>query len=165
MAPATPEPGARLPDLGARGFGWVALQFTGLFWVALAPRWSAAWPAGLELAARGCGVALFLAGGALFVASFRALGDSLTALPAPRRKATLVTAGPYARARHPIYGGVVLGCFGWALLWTSPAGLLAAGATALVLLLKSLKEEAWLVERYPEYPAYRSRTRRFFPLP
>lgn len=165
MAIATPEPGARLPDLGARGIGWVALQFTGLAWVALAPRWSAAWPGPLETASRLGGILLFLAGGVLFGASLRALGRSLTALPAPKRSATLITAGPYARARHPIYGGVILGCLGWSLLWTSPEGLVATAATALVLVLKSLKEESWLVERYPDYPAYRARTRRFFPLP
>jgi protein-S-isoprenylcysteine O-methyltransferase Ste14 len=33
----------------------------------------------------------------------------------------------------------------------------------VVVWLKSIREEAWLVERYPEYAEYRSRTRRFFP--
>jgi protein-S-isoprenylcysteine O-methyltransferase Ste14 len=32
-----------------------------------------------------------------------------------------------------------------------------------VLYLKSIREEAWLTDRYPAYPAYRDRTRRFFP--
>jgi protein-S-isoprenylcysteine O-methyltransferase Ste14 len=40
-------------------------------------------------------------------------------------------------------------------------------AVAVVLLgffeLKSRREETWLEERFPDYPAYRARTRRLIP--
>lgn len=159
------ERGAKLPDLGRHGTGWVLLQFAGLFWVLLSPRWSGDWGDVLGGLAQLCGLFLAVAGGVTFVLSFRALGKSLTALPRPLESAQLVTAGPYEHARHPIYGAVAMVCFGWALLWNSLGGLVAAALTVGVLYFKSLKEEQWLVERYQGYPEYRARTRRFFPLP
>ncbi len=106
---------------------------------------------------------LVVAGLWLTVRAIVDLGDALTALPKPRRKATLVERGVYRRIRHPIYGGVILGCIGWSLATASFVSLGAAAATTLVLALKSVREEAWLVERFAEYRAYRARSRRFLP--
>jgi protein-S-isoprenylcysteine O-methyltransferase Ste14 len=74
-----------------------------------------------------------------------------------------VTAGVYAFARHPIYGGVLLLAIGWSV---AQASLATLGATALLWLLfeaKSRYEERTLVEAYPAYPAYAAATRRFVP--
>ncbi len=49
------------------------------------------------------------------------------------------------------------------LLNGSLAAVVLSGLLLLVLYLKSVREEAWLTDRYPAYPAYRDRTRRFFP--
>jgi protein-S-isoprenylcysteine O-methyltransferase Ste14 len=91
----------------------------------------------------------------------RDLGESLTPLPHPRDDADLVETGIYGSVRHPIYGGLILLGLGWALLAASPLAL----ALALVLVpffwLKSSMEERWLGERFPTYPDYRRRTRRF----
>jgi protein-S-isoprenylcysteine O-methyltransferase Ste14 len=52
---------------------------------------------------------------------------------------------------------------GWALV-TSPAALVPAALLAVVLWGKSVREEAWLDERYPGYAGYRRRVpRRFIP--
>lgn len=159
------EPGDRLPTLGPRGEGWVALQFLlmgATFAGALAaPAWSGA----ARVATSALGGLVATVGTALLLTSLWQLGPSLTALPAPRKRGQLVERGLYARARHPIYGGVILACLGWGLLFASWPSLAAAAATAAVLFLKSLREEAWLVRRYPDYAEYRRRTRRFFPLP
>ena len=68
------------------------------------------------------------------------------------------------RVRHPIYGGIVLAALGWGLVTASIAGARDGrrhpGASST---LKSRREEAWLVERFPDYPAYRARTRRLIP--
>ena len=65
--------------------------------------------------------------------------------------------------RHPIYGGVILLALGWSLA-SSPVGLIPTALLVALLELKSRREEAWLVERYPEYETYRARTpHRFLP--
>ncbi|MFM8945017.1 MAG: methyltransferase family protein, partial [Actinomycetota bacterium] len=66
-------------------------------------------------------------------------------------------------ARHPIYGGVLLLAKGWTLV-RGPLALFPLVALGIVLVLKSIREETFLVERYPDYPAYRERVRsRFLP--
>lgn len=157
------EPGDRLPSLGPRGQGWVALQFLGLAAVLAGLLDQGAWSGAARLATGVLGGALAAAGLLLAVAAVLRLGENLTANPHPKDGASLVEQGIYARVRHPIYGGLLLGCTGLALLAASPASLAATAATAAVLVLKSLREEAWLVRRYPGYPAYRRRTRRFVP--
>lgn len=109
------------------------------------------------------GAGLVIAGAGAWVAlrGIRDLGANLTAVPAPRRGASLVDAGVYARIRHPIYAGVIAVGIGWALVAVSLPALLAAGALAVWLDLKSRREEIWLVAHHPGYADYRRRTRRF----
>jgi protein-S-isoprenylcysteine O-methyltransferase Ste14 len=154
---------SRLPDLGPRGEGWVALQ--GILFVAIAasaflpPAWAG--PARVVTAA--AGATLIILGLILAIAAQRHLGRSLTIMPRPLEGGALVETGVYARVRHPIYGGLVLAAFGWGLIGASPVGLLLAAALLGFFTLKSTREEAWLVERFPGYPAYRRRTKRFVP--
>jgi protein-S-isoprenylcysteine O-methyltransferase Ste14 len=103
------------------------------------------------------------AGIGMFIVSRITLGSSFTPLPRPRDRSTLRRTGIYARARHPVYGGLLLGGLGLSL-HRSPLVLAPTAVLALVFWLKSIREEAWLVERYPDYPAYRRATpRRFIP--
>lgn len=118
-------------------------------------------PARVLAAAAGLGVAL--AGGLLAVRGLLDLRESLTALPHPRDGSRLVEAGAYRLVRHPIYGGLVLGATGYALLMASPAALVASVILLAFFRLKSEREEAWLRERYPGYAAYAARTRRMLP--
>jgi protein-S-isoprenylcysteine O-methyltransferase Ste14 len=83
-----------------------------------------------------------------------------TACPTEGR---LVTGGPYAWVRHPIYTAVCL--FAW-------AGVLAhcsvlSGALGLVVfagaVVRMFAEERALRLRYPGYGAYMARTRRMIP--
>jgi protein-S-isoprenylcysteine O-methyltransferase Ste14 len=75
----------------------------------------------------------------------------------------LVTTGPYALLRHPIYAAVLY--FVWAAAidhqsWPSGAGaaLTTAGAS-----MRMYAEEQLLARKYPDYPAYRARTARVVP--
>jgi len=151
----------RLPSLGRRGEGWVVAQFVLGAAIVVLGIFGFAWP---DVVARWftfAGVLLGIVGLALFVQGITALGPSLTPFPRPSEAATLRERGVYGRVRHPIYGGVLLLALGWSLA-LSP---LALGATALlwvVLELKSRHEESMLLERYPEYAAYRDRVRRRF---
>lgn len=158
--------GSRLPDLGPRGEGWVIGQFVLLGLVAalslpylgrMAPDSAARW---ISVAV---GAAELLIGAASVAAGFRALGSSLTPMPRPHDTAEMVVHGIYDRIRHPIYAGLILGAIGWSTLAGSPPAFVAAVALGLFLDAKARREEAWLAERYPDYAAYRRRTRRFLP--
>ena len=160
------DPGTRLPSLGSRGQGWVAGQVLLIFleglvsypaFDALPPASPAGW---LSL---GVGLGLFVVGGWLAYRGIDALGPSLSALPAPADAGDLVVSDVYRRVRHPIYAGVIGVALGWAFFVVSPVALVVAVALAVWLDLKSRREEAWLVERYPGYAAYRAATARFVP--
>ncbi len=91
------------------------------------------------------------------------LRDALTPLPHPREGATLVSHGAYRIVRHPIYGGIILGCAGYSLVLGSPAALLASCGVLGFFRLKSAREEVWLRQRYPGYDDYAHRVRRLIP--
>jgi protein-S-isoprenylcysteine O-methyltransferase Ste14 len=74
-----------------------------------------------------------------------------------------VETGAYRLVRHPIYGGLVAASLGWGLLTASAPALAGAAVLLAFFRLKSAREEAWLVARYPGYAAYRGRTRRMLP--
>jgi protein-S-isoprenylcysteine O-methyltransferase Ste14 len=155
-----------LPSLGPRGEGWVAIQLAILAAVGVAGPTTGSigqGPAGWAAAA--AGVALLIAGAALAARGAIALRAALTPLPHPRDDASLVEDGIYARVRHPIYGGLILGALGWGVLWAAPTGLLLAAGAAVFFRLKSAREEHWLMDRFPGYAAYRRRTNRFLPWP
>ena len=56
----------------------------------------------------------------------------------------LVTSGPYALVRHPIYSGLLLAFVGTALALGEWRGLLAVGLVFCVLLRKLRLEEKWM---------------------
>jgi protein-S-isoprenylcysteine O-methyltransferase Ste14 len=157
---------SRLPSLGPRGEGWVASQLAlfaaiGLAGVVLPGVWRGT---GATLAAI-AGWALVGAGGLLALAGLAGLqgGDALTAVPHPRDEARLVERGAYRLVRHPIYGGLVIAAAGWALARGSIAALAGAAVLLVFFDLKRRREEAWLDERFADYAAYRTRTRRLIP--
>jgi len=153
-----------LPSLGPRGEGWVVLQIVLLAVVIIAGLASdGAWTGPLASLTSPLGLALLLAGGLLAGRGILDLGRNLTPVPRPREDARLVVTGAYALVRHPLYGGLALGALGWSLLVASPLSLLLVAVLAIVLDLKSRREEAWLRERYPGYLAYMARTRRLIP--
>jgi protein-S-isoprenylcysteine O-methyltransferase Ste14 len=100
---------------------------------------------------------------AFFAWSRRGLGKSFTPFPQPVDDGTLTTTGAYALARHPIYTSLILFAAGWAILWQSVEGAACAVILFAFFDLKSRREELWLEKKYPNYPAYRGRVKRFIP--
>jgi protein-S-isoprenylcysteine O-methyltransferase Ste14 len=151
------------PELGRRGEGWVVLQSIVIVAATICAAVGPHWPHGSEPWLRISGFALETVGVAMFVMSRITLGRSFTVLPRPRDTSTLRTTGIYARARHPVYGGVLIAGLGLSL-HRSPLVFAPTAVLAVVFWLKSIREEAWLTERYPDYAAYRRATpRRFIP--
>jgi protein-S-isoprenylcysteine O-methyltransferase Ste14 len=88
------------------------------------------------------------------------LGKSFSIMPEAR---TLVTGGPYAYARHPLYGVEMITIIGTAVQFAQPWAALIALLVVALLVIRSHYEEGVLEEAYPEYAAYRAKTKRFIP--
>jgi protein-S-isoprenylcysteine O-methyltransferase Ste14 len=147
-----------VPALGARGGGWVALQFALLLAVLVAGLVAPGWPDGARWWLKGAGALFVFTGALVIVQAARALGSGLTPFPKPLEAGALVEDGPYAVVRHPVYSGAILFAAGIALA-LSPWALVPSAALAVVWALKASVEERFLRERYPGYVAYASRTR------
>jgi len=155
--------GSRLPALGPRGEGWVAIQVPLFALVALAgavgPAWGDPWrTAGLVVGA-------LLVGAGLVVVALGLLGlrENLTAVPRPVEGGRLIDSGVYGLVRHPIYAGILTAALGWGLATASPVALLAAVLLGCFFDFKARREEAWLLAAYPAYAAYRARVRKLVP--
>jgi protein-S-isoprenylcysteine O-methyltransferase Ste14 len=104
---------------------------------------------------RGLGAILMAAGAGLVTWGVRALGPSLTPGIEPLPTARLITTGPYAHVRHPIYTGAVLLLTGYALSWSNwTLAVLVALLTRTYFEAKAKAEERWLIQRFPEYQGY-----------
>jgi protein-S-isoprenylcysteine O-methyltransferase Ste14 len=88
------------------------------------------------------------------------LGKSFSIMPEARK---LVTGGPYAYARHPLYTVEMITIVGTALQFAAPWSWLIALVVVTLLWIRSHFEEQVLEEAYPEYALYRARTKRFIP--
>jgi protein-S-isoprenylcysteine O-methyltransferase Ste14 len=122
------------------------------------------WPAALHAPAIVAGVALMVLGLALVLAGAAELGPAMTPMPKPRSGTRLSQHGVHARARHPMYGGVILVAAGWSTIFASVAGAILTVILELFFELKSRHEETLLEEQGADYAEYRERTpRRFLP--
>jgi protein-S-isoprenylcysteine O-methyltransferase Ste14 len=154
---------SRLPELGSRGEGWLVLQLLLGAAIAGCGFVGVYWPGSVESFFGILGLLIGAAGGLLVVLGVLSLGRSFTPLPRPRTRTHLRQAGIYRLVRHPVYGGALLIGLGWSLA-EAPLGLAPTALLVVLLDLKSRREEAWLIERFPEYAVYRARTqRRFLP--
>ena len=154
---------SRLPEFGPRGEGWVALQL--LLGAAIAGGGFVGvyWPGSLESVLAVLGLLIALAGALLVTLGVLSLGRSFTPLPRPRARTRLRQGGIFRLVRHPVYGGVILIGLGWSLA-DAPLGLVPTLLLTVLFDLKARREEDWLIERFPDYAAYRTRTpRRFVP--
>ena len=152
---------SRLPALGRKGGGWVAIQMALLVAAVASGLAGTAWPhsASPWLAAAGAIVAL--AGAGLMIGGGAGLGRQLTPFPRPIDDGALRQDGVYGLVRHPMYGGALFLMLGWALL-SSPLALVPMAVAALFLDAKRRREEAWLSEAYAGYADYRRKVRRQF---
>jgi protein-S-isoprenylcysteine O-methyltransferase Ste14 len=148
---------------GAHGEWWVIAQGILFLAAAVAPKRGAAWSSGMRRAGKIVGVPVAVAGLGLTAAGFRALGENLTALPHPKDDATLVRDGVYGIVRHPIYGGIILTTLGAGLATANTTRTLLGGILALFFDAKARREEAWLVEKFPDYPDYRRTVKKLIP--
>lgn len=95
----------------------------------------------------------------LAMGGLRALGPHLTPYPEPRPSSELVERGVYAVVRHPLYGAVVLGAAGVALVTASAWAGLVMPVLLPFFYAKAVFEERRLTAVYSGYEAYRRKVR------
>ena len=136
----------------------------GLLLFVIDPRWMAWSAVPFPDSVRWAGAGIGVIAGALFIATFRALGPNLTDTVVTRAHHTLVTTGPYRWVRHPFYLASALAVVANALT-AANAFIGVTGAAAVVLLMiRSTTEEHHLEKRFgPVYTRYARRTGRFLP--
>ena len=103
---------------------------------------------------------LVIAGTVFALCAVLVLGRSISLLPEARR---LVTRGPYALVRHPLYLGEMIAVAGVALQYLSAWALLLLGLVWAFLLWRMTYEEHVLFQSFPEYGDYTARTARLVP--
>jgi protein-S-isoprenylcysteine O-methyltransferase Ste14 len=96
----------------------------------------------------------------LAVMTLSFLGRSFSVMPEARR---LVTEGPYAIVRHPLYLFELLGVIGIVLQVRSPAGVALLIVIAALQVARARWEEQVLDDAIPEYASYRERVPFLFP--
>jgi protein-S-isoprenylcysteine O-methyltransferase Ste14 len=80
-----------------------------------------------------------------------------------RAEPELVTSGPYAFVRHPIYTGMLLALLGSGLV-AGPLWFVIFAAALVYFTYSAVNEERAMAERFPAaYPGYRARTRMLIP--
>jgi protein-S-isoprenylcysteine O-methyltransferase Ste14 len=109
---------------------------------------------------QGLGLAMYLVSTALIMWVFR---ENSFAAPVVRVQAErghhVISTGPYAIVRHPMYGSIILFFFGVPLLLGSWWGLLCAPLFALLFAVRTRIEERALAAGLPDYADYAARVR------
>ncbi len=82
-----------------------------------------------------------------------------------RENHELVTRGPYAWVRHPIYTGLFLALLGTTLFYMAPLSILLSLLISIYYFYAARREESTMLKQFPQqYPEYQKETKMFFPL-
>lgn len=111
------------------------------------------------------GAVVFFAGIWLFRRTHKELGRNWSISLEIRDKHELVSGGPYALVRHPMYSSFLLMAAGQALLLSNwVVGLAGLIGFAVLFFLRVGKEERMMLETFgPQYRAYMENTKRIIP--
>jgi len=122
-----------------------------------------AYAAGASMLMGVVGVALCALGIGLAIWARAYLGRNWGMPMSRKQNPELVTNGPYAYVRHPIYSGMLVAMLGSAIgesaFWSLPLVLFG-----LYFVYSARKEEKLMIEQFPQqYPEYMSRTKMLVP--
>ena len=84
-----------------------------------------------------------------------ALGTNISVVPQARE---VVTHGPYAKVRHPLYAAELLNVVGLCLAHSGPWPWVVLVALVTFQVMRARREEALLAAELPGYAEYKSRT-------
>ena len=103
---------------------------------------------------------LIISGTAFAVCAVLVLGRSISIVPQARQ---LVTRGPYAVVRHPLYLGEIVAMIGVTLQFFSVWALFLFALQCAFQLQRMKYEERLLIDAFPEYRGYMASTARLIP--
>jgi len=111
------------------------------------------------------GAALYVAAMWIFRRTHKELGKNWSISLEIREKHELISAGPYALIRHPMYTSFLLMALGQAFLLANWfVGLAGLVGFAILFFLRVDKEEQMMLEFFgPQYRDYMNRTKRIIP--
>jgi protein-S-isoprenylcysteine O-methyltransferase Ste14 len=151
---------------GKLGEWYVVAQFVLIVLIFCGPRNFIRWPiwnSSFTSLSQIVGCILLPTGIILIILATLRMGPNLTAVPYPKEQGTLIETGPYRLVRHPMYCGLILIAFAWALL---VHGWLTIGYAIIMLIffdIKSRREEQWLKDKFSSYGEYQKRVRKLIP--
>jgi len=110
------------------------------------------------------GAAITVAGLLFCVAARQHLGNNWSQAVTVKKDHELITSGPYALVRHPIYTGMLLGLAGTAVAVAEWRGLVAVALAFIALWSKLTLEEKWMREHFgSSYEEYSRRVAALVP--
>ena len=128
-----------------------------LRWLYFRPWQPGLWPFWL-------GAAVFVVGLLFAVWAREHLGRNWSRSVTIKQGHELITSGPYAVARHPIYTGILVGFLGMAIAISEVRGFIAFICVFLALWLKLRREEQWMRAQFGEtYATYAHQTAALVP--
>ena len=101
------------------------------------------------------GVFLIFLGFIGTIKSIKDLGKNISPLPEPLKNSSLVTSGFYKWISHPIYYSCILISIGIFIRYLSWFNLFLTISLIIILKLKIIIEEEYLISKYRNYRAYR----------
>jgi len=123
------------------------IAFTGLLWP---PGW--------------CLRGILAVGGVVGLWAIQVMGlRQVKVFPEVASRGKLIILGPYRWIRHPMYTSVLLVTLAWTLGNSLTYRIILWVGLLITLLIKLQYEERLLIERFPEYEAYRRQTKRLIP--
>jgi protein-S-isoprenylcysteine O-methyltransferase Ste14 len=103
---------------------------------------------------------LMIGGTAFAFTAVFVLGRSISLIPEARK---LITWGPYALVRHPLYVGEMIATAGVAIQFLMPWALMLLGLSCILQFERVRGEERLLLQAFPRYQDYMVNTARFLP--
>jgi protein-S-isoprenylcysteine O-methyltransferase Ste14 len=119
---------------------------------------------GVAAAVAGAGLLLMVAAVVVNILARVALGRSWSDQPVVYREHALVTSGPYAVVRHPLYSSYLAMFYGAGLVFANLAVVVLASALVVPLMIARARlEERMLTVEFPDYLPYKERTGMMLP--
>lgn len=89
------------------------------------------------------------------------LNTKLSPFPSPVFYGKLKQQGAFRISRHPIYTALIFSGLGYAIYGSSVYKIVITALLFLLFHYKSIYEEKLLIQKFPAYKDYKTRTRRF----